>query len=186
MAQMSIYTKIRHHSEKDVTASIGKNNQVYITFRNGSHKKITKTDYIRCEGVNGRVMFLEGAPGHGYKLATNKAGHTPNMYIKFSGDANPKVFNIIARTLGEDGSVNFNLDELEFTNMTNRVEKTERADIVRSLEEQADINAALIKRIEALEATVAALTAARVQPTFDTSGGPDDKKQRLIDFINSL
>lgn len=175
MAQMSIYTKIRHHSVKDVTASIGKNEQVYITFRNGSHRKITKTDYIDVAGHNGRVMFVEGRPGKGYKLATNKEGRTPNYYIKFSGPANLKVYNIIRRSLGEDGSVSFDLDELEVEYMTDR----EPLEEPKTMTGEEVAIKSLTMRVEALEKCVANLIEKK-------TAAPDDWKAKLIETINSL
>ncbi len=196
MAQMTIYTKIRHNSKKDITASIGKNNQIYITFRNGSHAKITTTDYVRVTAVNGRVMFSSGVPGQGYKLSTNKTGKTPNYYIKFSGDANPKAAKIIARSLKEDGSVSFDIEELEtFAPPSTALQIPAQPQTLearpytppRPMEDLRE----LFDRVSVLEAKVAQLEA-RPQvsaPIVDTSKGPNDWpewKKTLIETINSL
>ena len=195
MAQMTIYTKIRHNSKKDITASIGKNNQIYITFRNGSHAKITTTDYVQVTAVNGRVMFSSGVPGQGYKLSTNKTGKTPNYYIKFSGDANPKAAKIIARSLTEDGSVSFDIEELETFAPPSTALQTPAQP--QTLEARPYIPLRpvklreLIDRVSVLEAKVAQLEA-KTQvsaPIVDTSKGPNDWpewKKTLIETINSL
>lgn len=193
MAQMTIYTKIRHNSKKDITASIGKNNQIYITFRNGSHAKITTTDYVQVTAVNGRVMFSSGVPGQGYKLSTNKTGKTPNYYIKFSGDANPKAAKIIARSLTEDGSVSFDIEELEtFAPPSTARSIPLETPTYTPLEPMGPEELReLFDRVSALEAKVAQLEA-RPQasaPIVDTSKGPNDWpewKKTLIETINSL
>ena len=124
---------------------------------------------------NGRVMFVEGRPGKGYKLATNKEGRTPNYYIKFSGPANLKVYNIIRRSLGEDGSVSFDLDELEVEYMTDR----EPLEEPKTMTGEEVAIKSLTMRVEALEKCVANLIEKK-------TAAPDDWKAKLIETINSL
>ena len=56
MAQLSIFEKQRHFSDKDLTISVGKYDTIYITFRHDSWKRFTDFDYIKtieeCNIIN--------------------------------------------------------------------------------------------------------------------------------------
>jgi len=188
MTQMTIDTKIRHHSPKDVTASIGKNNQVYITFRNGSHKHFTSSEYMEVWAANGAIHFGEGSQGNGYKLSKNKTGKTPNYYIKFSGNAKPEVTKLITKSLRPDGSVSFDLNELEAkeinaaTNSQPRGFVTIPGDVAKIQE--------LEKRVTALEIMVTRVADCfGTVPTLEATDGPKRQEPKNLDlkaFLETL
>lgn len=107
MAQLSIFDKQRHHSEKDMTVSIGKNEVIYITFRNDAWKLFTKSEKI---AVSVKVKFLtfgdpeENDNGVVFKLGRNTSGfpetkeHT--RYLQINGKAWPAFLDAARLMLG--------------------------------------------------------------------------------------
>ena len=129
MKQLSIYSRQKHHSNKDVTISIGQNDRVNITFRNNSWQEITDNDYIRIWAVNGCLKFGDGLKekrGKKYKLFMSAKCPT-TRYVNFKSYVMPEAFKIIERNLGHKDAYSFDLAELEEsapcekTNITNLV-----------------------------------------------------------------
>lgn len=112
MAQLSIFDKQRHHSDKDMTVSIGKGDTVYITFRHDSWKRFTQGDKIAVSVTNFTLTF--GDPdrdrGVAFKLASNKAGNPETIehtrYIQIGGKAWPALLEAARKMAGS-----YNFDE---------------------------------------------------------------------------
>ena len=112
MAQLSIFDKQRHHSDKDMTVSIGKGDTVYITFRHDSWKRFTQGDKIAVSVTNVTLTF--GDPdrdrGVAFKLASNKAGNPETIehtrYIQIGGKAWPALLEAARKMVGS-----YNFDE---------------------------------------------------------------------------
>ena len=112
MAQLSIFDKQRHHSDKDMTVSIGKGDTVYITFRHDSWKRFTQGDKIVVSVTNFTLTF--GDPdrdrGVAFKLASNKAGNPETIehtrYIQICGKAWPALLEAARKMAGS-----YNFDE---------------------------------------------------------------------------
>ncbi len=88
MAQVSIFDKQRHHSDKDITISVGAYDRVYITLRNKCWERLTKDpDYIRVWAEKGTICF--GSPnnnkGKAYKLS--KKHEIDTRYVVVSADS---------------------------------------------------------------------------------------------------
>lgn len=109
MAQLSIYDKLRHHSDKDFTCSIGKRERIYITFRHGTWKRFTSTEYISVYiGKNGALKFGDPkdtkmlAPC--FKLQQGKAGNDDTRettrYLQIEGKKYPAILKQVRRTAG--------------------------------------------------------------------------------------
>lgn len=109
MAQLSIYDKLRHHSEKDFTCSIGKRDRIYITFRHGTWKRFTSTEYISVYiGKGGALKFGDPkdtkmlAPC--FKLHQGKAGNDDTRettrYLQIEGKKYPAILEQVRRTAG--------------------------------------------------------------------------------------
>ena len=98
MAQMTIFDKQRHFSNKDVTISVGKHSVVYVTFRNNSWTRITSNDFMCVSVENGKIKFFDGnaLKGKRYKLKQNKS--TPCRYMQITQF--PEVLEIAERTAG--------------------------------------------------------------------------------------
>ena len=115
MKQLSIYSRQKHYSKKDVTISIGQNDRVNITFRNNSWKHITDNEYIRIWAVNGCLKFGDGLKekrGKKYKLFMSAKCPT-TRYINFKGYVMPEAFKIIERNLKHNDAYSFDLADLE-------------------------------------------------------------------------
>lgn len=108
-AQLSIYDKLRHHSEKDFTCSIGKRDRIYITFRHGTWKRFTSTEYISVYiGKGGALKFGDPkdtkmlAPC--FKLQQGKAGNDDTRettrYLQIEGKKYPAILDQVRRTAG--------------------------------------------------------------------------------------
>lgn len=112
MAQLSIFDKQRHRSDKDMTVSIGKGDTVYITFRHDSWKRFTQGDKIAVSVTNFTLTF--GDPdrdrGVAFKLASNKAGNPETIehtrYIQIGGKAWPALLEAAQKMAGS-----YNFDE---------------------------------------------------------------------------
>lgn len=112
MAQLSIFDKQRHRSDKDMTVSIGKGDTVYITFRHDSWKRFTQGDKIAVSVTNDTLSF--GDPdrdrGVAFKLASNKAGNPETIehtrYIQICGKAWPALLEAARKMAGS-----YNFDE---------------------------------------------------------------------------
>lgn len=109
MAQLSIYDKLKHHSDKDFTCSIGKHDRIYITFRHNTWKRFTSTEYISVYlGKNGAIKFGDPkdtkmlAPC--FKLQQGKAGNDDTRettrYLQIEGKKYPAILEQIRRTAG--------------------------------------------------------------------------------------
>lgn len=109
MAQLSIYDKLKHHSDKDFTCSIGKHDRIYITFRHSTWKRFTSTDYISVYiGEGGALKFGDPkdtkmlAPC--FKLQQGKAGNDDTRettrYLQIEGKKYPAILEQIRRTAG--------------------------------------------------------------------------------------
>ena len=109
MAQLSIYDKLRHHSDKDVTCSIGKRDRIYITFRHETWKRFTSTEYISVYiGKGGAIKFGDPkdtkmlAPC--FKLQQGKAGNDDTRettrYLQIEGKKYPAILEQVRRTAG--------------------------------------------------------------------------------------
>ena len=142
MKQLSIYSRQKHHSKKDVTISIGQNDRVNITFRNESWKQITDNDYIRIWAVNGCLKFGDGLKekrGKKYKLFMS-AKCTTARYIHFTREIMPDAFAIIERNLGHKDSYSFDVAELlEPETVAAPCEKTDITDLVYSRDPVGDL-----------------------------------------------
>lgn len=109
MAQLSIFEKQKHYSDKDFTCSIGKYDYIYITFRNDSWLRFTSSDTINIR-VEGRVLKFDDPattkqPAAVFKLRTSPrlgaseaAEHT--RYIQINGKAWPAILEVVQRTAG--------------------------------------------------------------------------------------
>ena len=109
MAQLSIFEKQRHHSEKDFTCSVGKRDRIYITFRHETWKRFTSTEYISVYlGKNGAIKFGDPkdtkmlAPC--FKLQQGKAGdeetRATTRYLQLEGKKYPAILEQVRRTAG--------------------------------------------------------------------------------------
>ena len=109
MAQLSIYDKLRHHSDKDFTCSIGKRERIYITFRHETWKRFTSTEYISVYiGKGGALKFGDPkdtkmlAPC--FKLQQGKAGNDDTRettrYLQIEGKKYPAILDQVRRTAG--------------------------------------------------------------------------------------
>ena len=109
MAQLSIFEKQRHHSNKDFTCSIGKKNYIYITFRHDSWKRFTSSEHIRVERMDSTTFRFSDPTNAGpnasvFKLKTDKKGdpktreHT--RYLQIDGNKYPGFLEVAQRVSG--------------------------------------------------------------------------------------
>lgn len=108
MAQLSIFEKQKHFSDKDFTCSIGKLDVIYITFRNDSWLRFTSSDKINIR-VEGRVLKFDDPAttkqrGGVFKLREAKhidsdvLRHT--RYVQINGKKWPGILEVVQRTAG--------------------------------------------------------------------------------------
>ena len=139
MAQLSIFEKQRHHSEKDFTCSVGKRDRIYITFRHETWKRFTSTEYISVYiGKNGAIKFGDPkdtkmlAPC--FKLKQGKAGdeetRATTRYLQLEGKKYPAILEQIRRTAGSYDFPPQNFSEEERKAFTAKLARELNAKIV--------------------------------------------------------
>ena len=119
MAQISIFDKSRHYSNKEFTCSIGARNMIYMSFRHDSWKHFTDSDYMAIatkpkKGKGESVLVFgdpeKGASGAVFKLGA-KQGETYSRlhtrYIQIDGTKHPEILAIIRE---RSGSYDFGIE----------------------------------------------------------------------------
>lgn len=112
MAQLSIFEKQRHFSDKDFTCSVGKYNTIYITFRHDSWKRFTSSDKIAVYIEHDRLIFADPgkkptAPSFALKQTHGDPETTKHTrYLQISGKAWPAFLEAALNMVGS-----FNFDE---------------------------------------------------------------------------
>lgn len=100
MAQISLFEKRKNYSDKDITVTVGKNDQIYITFRHYSWKLFTNSDYVRIWVEGGQIKMKDGLAreyhdkgGRILKLVKNikRAECETARYLKINGKLMPDV-----------------------------------------------------------------------------------------------
>ena len=130
MAQISIFDKTRHYSEKDFTCSIGKKDIVYFTFRNNSWKRFTESDsiavYVKASKKGNYLRFGDpekGAPGATFKLGFKKDDHESRKhtrYLQINGKNYPEILEIVR---SKSGSYDFAPDSVHAPKAKRKVTK---------------------------------------------------------------
>lgn len=108
MAQLSVFEKLKHFSDKDLTCSIGKNNSIDFVFRHDSWKQFTPSEHIAVYiGNTGKLKFDDPEKKKGviYKLKKSKAG-TPSIaehtrYMRINGQAHPELLEAAKKMIGD-------------------------------------------------------------------------------------
>lgn len=106
MAQLSIYDKQRHFSDKDFTCSIGKYNKIYLTFRNYSWLRFTKSEKMAIYiGKSGALRFDDPEKGIGLVLKMKTSpkdseAAKSTRYVQLSGEAYPRILEVVRRLAG--------------------------------------------------------------------------------------
>lgn len=108
MAQLSVFEKLKHFSDKDLTCSIGKNNSIDFVFRHDSWKQFTPSEHIAVYiGNTGKLKFddPENKKGVIYKLKKSKVG-TPSIaehtrYVRINGQAHPELLEAAKKMIGD-------------------------------------------------------------------------------------
>ena len=108
MAQLSVFEKLKHFSDKDLTCSIGKNHSIDFVFRHDSWKQFTPSEHIAVYiGNTGKLKFDDPEKKKGviYKLKKSKAG-TPSIaehtrYMRINGQAHPELLEAAKKMIGD-------------------------------------------------------------------------------------
>ena len=137
--QLSIYDKLKHHSDKDFTCSIGKHDRIYITFRHSTWKRFTSTEYISVYiGKGGALKFGDPkdtkmlAPC--FKLQQGKAGNDDTRettrYLQLEGKKYPAILEQVRRTAGSYDFPPQNFSDEERKAFTEKIARELNAKIV--------------------------------------------------------
>lgn len=116
--QLSIYSKLHHHSKKDVTISIGKDKKVNITFRNCSWYKVTDSEFISIAVKDSELRFGDGMScannNRVYKLTINKKVESAR-YVGVTYNSFPELYKFVERRGGDELSMSFNIESKPVT-----------------------------------------------------------------------
>lgn len=107
MRQISIYSKKKHYSKRDMTISLGQDKSVCVTLRNNSWIRITSTDYIRVwASKSGELVFADDSTGRGWRYKLCMSRNTPEArYFRISGKKAPAVYRAAEKAIGDNESV---------------------------------------------------------------------------------
>ena len=120
MAQISLFEKRKNYSDKDITVTVGMNDQIYITFRHFSWKLFTESDYIRIWAEGGQIKMKDGLAreyhdkgGRILKLVKNikRTECETARYLKINGKLMPDVLAIAENMNGKSFDFPVKVDE---------------------------------------------------------------------------
>lgn len=120
MAQISLFEKRKNYSDKDITVTVGMNDQIYITFRHYSWKLFTNSDYVRI-WVEGRQIKMKDGLAREYhdkggrilKLVKNikRTECETARYLKINGKLMPDVLALAESMNGKSFNFPVKVDE---------------------------------------------------------------------------
>lgn len=120
MAQISLFEKRKNYSDKDITVTVGMNDQIYITFRHYSWKLFTNSDYVRIWVEGGQIKMKDGL-AHEYhdkggrilKLVKNikRTECETARYLKINGKLMPDVLALAESMNGKSFNFPVKVDE---------------------------------------------------------------------------
>lgn len=107
MRQLSIYSKRKHYSKRDMTISLGQDKTVCVTLRNNSWSRITSNDYIRVwASESGELVLSDDATGRGHRYKLCMSKKCPEArYFRISGRVAPAVYKAAEKALGDNESI---------------------------------------------------------------------------------
>lgn len=120
MAQISLFEKRKNYSDKDITVTVGMNDQIYITFRHYSWKRFTESDYIRIWAEGGQIKMKDGLAreyhdkgGRILKLVKNikRTECETARYLKINGKIMPDILAIAEKMNGQSFNFPVKADE---------------------------------------------------------------------------
>jgi hypothetical protein len=120
MAQISLFEKRKNYSDKDITVTVGMNDQIYITFRHYSWKLFTNSDYVRIWVEGGQIKMKDGLAreyhdkgGRILKLVKNikRTECETARYLKINGKLMPDVLAIAENMNGKSFNFPVKVDE---------------------------------------------------------------------------
>ena len=120
MAQISLFEKRKNYSDKDITVTVGMNDQIYITFRHYSWKLFTDSDYVRIWVEGGQIKMKDGLAreyhdkgGRILKLVKNikRTECETARYLKINGKLMPDVLALAESMNGKSFNFPVKVDE---------------------------------------------------------------------------
>ena len=120
MAQISLFEKRKNYSDKDITVTVGMNDQIYITFRHYSWKLFTNSDYVRIWVEGGQIKMKDGLAreyhdkgGRILKLVKNikRTECETARYLKINGKLMPDVLALAESMNGKSFNFPVKVDE---------------------------------------------------------------------------
>lgn len=120
MAQISLFEKRKNYSDKDITVTVGMNDQIYITFRHYSWKLFTNSDYVRIWVEGGQIKMKDGLAreyhdkgGRILKLVKNikRTECETARYLKINGKLMPDVLALAENMNGKSFNFLAKVDE---------------------------------------------------------------------------
>ena len=120
MAQISLFEKRKNYSDKDITVTVGMNDQIYITFRHYSWKLFTNSDYVRIWVEGGHIKMKDGLAreyhdkgGRILKLVKNikRTECETARYLKINGKLMPDVLALAENMNGKSFDFPVKVDE---------------------------------------------------------------------------
>ena len=138
MAQISLFEKRKNYSDKDITVTVGMNDQIYITFRHYSWKLFTNSDYVRVWVEGGQIKMKDGLAreyhdkgGRVLKLVKNikRTECETARYLKINGKLMPDVLALAESMNGQSFNFPVKVDKPKDetpqtqTNVSGRIKK---------------------------------------------------------------
>lgn len=140
MAQISLFEKRKNYSDKDITVTVGMNDQIYITFRHYSWKLFTNSDYVRIWVEGGQIKMKDGLAreyhdkgGRILKLVKNikRTECETARYLKINGKLMPDVLALAESMNGKSFDFPVKVDKPKEETSQTQTKVSERITKVR-------------------------------------------------------
>ena len=130
----------KNYSDKDITVTVGMNDQIYITFRHYSWKLFTNSDYVRIWVEGGQIKMKDGLAreyhdkgGRILKLVKNikRTECETARYLKINGKLMPDVLALAENMNGKSFNFPVKVDEPKEETPQTQTKVSERITKVR-------------------------------------------------------
>lgn len=177
MAQISLFEKRKNYSDKDITVTVGMNDQIYITFRHYSWKLFTNSDYVRIWVEGGQIKMKDGLAreyhdkgGRILKLVKNikRTECETARYLKINGKLMPDVLALAENMNGKSFNFPVKVDEpkQEETPQT-QTKVSERITKVRERVTSEDLAADFRPKLEEMKTGTPVVKIERIVQPFE-------------------
>lgn len=176
MAQISLFEKRKNYSDKDITVTVGMNDQIYITFRHYSWKLFTNSDYVRIWVEGGQIKMKDGLAreyhdkgGRILKLVKNikRTECETARYLKINGKLMPDVLALAENMNGKSFDFPVKVDKPKEETPQTQTKVSERITKVRERVTSEELAADFRPKLEEMKTGTPVVKIERIVQPID-------------------